>query len=76
MKKFATGGFVGGHSYTGDRQLARVNSGEMILNPGQQRNLLDLANGKVGAGGGQVNFKIRGTDLIGVMENEMRRRKG
>ena len=76
MKKFATGGFVGGNSYTGDKELVRVNSGELILNPTQQRNLLNLANGKAGAGGGQVDFRIRGTDLIGVMENEMRRRKG
>lgn len=68
MKKFATGGFVGGNSYTGDKQMVRVNSGELILNPTQQKNLLALANGKTGAGG-QVTFKIRGADLVGAIKN-------
>ena len=73
MKKFATGGFVGGNSYSGDKQLARVNSGELILNPSQQRNLLNLANGKSG-NNGQVEFKIRGADLVGTLNNYNRLR--
>lgn len=68
MKKFANGGFIGGHSYAGDKQVARVNSGELVLNPTQQRNLLNLANGKQ-ASGGQVEFKIRGADLVGSLRN-------
>ncbi len=36
---FATGGMVGGNSPVGDKLFARVNSGEMILNQAQQRNL-------------------------------------
>ena len=36
---FATGGIVGGNSFYGDRILARVNSGELILNGEQQRRL-------------------------------------
>lgn len=51
---YATGGIVGGNSYTGDRLLARVNSGEMILNREQQRRLFALANGG-GAGTGTGN---------------------
>ena len=73
MKKFANGGFVGGNSYSGDKQLARVNSGELILNPSQQRNLLNLANGKSG-NNGQVEFKIRGADLVGALSNYNRLR--
>ncbi len=42
---FASGGIVGGSSTSGDRLVARVNSGEMILNRSQQRRLFDLANG-------------------------------
>lgn len=41
---FATGGIVGGSSITGDKLLARVNSGEMILNKDQQRNLFKMLN--------------------------------
>lgn len=39
VPKFAQGGIVGGSSYYGDRILARVNSGEMILNTEQQRRI-------------------------------------
>ena len=75
MNKFANGGIVGGNSYTGDRTTARVNSGEMILNKAQQGTLWNMLNGKGGLGG-HVDFKIRGTDLIGVMNNELSRRRG
>lgn len=42
---FANGGTVPGTSYSGDRVLARVNSGEMILNAMQQARLFAIANG-------------------------------
>ncbi len=45
---FATGGIVGGNSKTGDKLLARVNSGEMILNATQQRNLFRMINAPAG----------------------------
>ena len=48
---FEHGGVVGGSSYSGDRVPARVNSGEMILNKGQQNHLWKAANG-IGGGGG------------------------
>lgn len=75
MSKFADGGIVGGNSTHGDRNIARVNSGEMILNKAQQGTLWSMLNGKGGMGG-RVNFKIKGSDLIGVMENEVRKRNG
>lgn len=43
-QKFASGGIVDGNSYTGDRLLTRVNSGEMILNKEQQSKLFRLIN--------------------------------
>lgn len=42
---FATGGIVGGTSYTGDKMRANVNSGEMILNKAQQSELFAALNG-------------------------------
>lgn len=75
MKKFAHGGIVGGNSTRGDHNMARVNSGEMILNKAQQGTLFSMLNGKGGMGG-NVNFKIKGADLIGVINNENSRRRG
>lgn len=68
MKKFATGGIVGGNSTHGDRNMVRVNSGEMILNKAQQGTLWSMLNGKGGVGG-NVEFKIRGADLVGTINN-------
>jgi hypothetical protein len=47
IPRFENGGVVGGNSYTGDKILARVNSGELILNQKQQNKLnneLDNSN--------------------------------
>lgn len=71
LTAFANGGIVGGSSFSGDRLYARVNSGEMILNGLQQKRLFDLLDGKGGFGSsaGQVEFKIKGSDLYGTMKN-------
>jgi TP901 family phage tail tape measure protein len=54
--KFAEGGImggvVGGNSPSGDRLLARLNSGEMILNKPQQGNLYRALHGGAAGGGG------------------------
>lgn len=42
IPKFAEGGVVGGSSYYGDRILARLNSGELVLNQGQQAVISDM----------------------------------
>ena len=65
---FANGGIVGGTSYTGDKLLARVNSGEMVLNGRQQARLFSMINSGAGTGG-QVEFKIKGKELVGVINN-------
>lgn len=78
VKGFAKGGIVGGNSYSGDKLLARINSGEMVINQDQQRKLWnelntpyvidnqDISNTNFG---GQVEFKIKGTELVGVLNN-------
>ena len=70
-QKFATGGIVGGNSFYGDRVSAQVNSGEMILNRSQQARLFQMANS--GGMGGQVEFHISGTELVGVLNNQNRK---
>lgn len=67
---FANGGIIGGSMMHGDNMLARVNSGEMILNGNQQSNLFNMINnGNNGAFGGNVHFVLRGADLYGSMKN-------
>ena len=70
---YAQGGIIGGSSYSGDRLLANVNSGEMILNSRQQRNLFNLLDtGTMPQRGGtnvQVTGVVRGTDLLLVQKN-------
>lgn len=72
--KFAGGGIVGGNSTIGDYNLARVNSGEMILNGTQQKRLFNMLNGEGGlsdesSGGQKVELVVRGQDLVGVLNN-------
>jgi hypothetical protein len=69
LPAFANGGIVGGNSYIGDKVLARVNSGEMILNQKQQKNLFSMLNNGSVNGGGSVEFKIKGKELVGVLNN-------
>lgn len=76
MSKFANGGIVGGSSSVGDKNIIRANSGEMILTKGQQTTLFNaIKSGNLG-GGGNVQFKIKGTDLIGVINNTNSKMRG
>ena len=67
LTAFANGGIVGGNSYTGDKILARLNSGEMVLNRTQQGNLFNMISNNNKAE--DVVFTIRGKDLVGVINN-------
>ena len=70
MPMYATGGIVGGNSFVGDNMLIRANSGEMILNKKQQANLFNLLDGGYMAkslSSGNVEFKIKGKELVGVL---------
>ena len=50
----------------------------MILNGSQQKRLFNLLDGSESmtssTGGGQVEFKIRGTELIGCINNTQKKR--
>jgi hypothetical protein len=57
---YASGGIVGGNSYTGDNLWARVNSGEMIIPYNDWHN---------SNAAGNVHFVIEGSQLKGVLDN-------
>jgi len=75
LPKFANGGIVGGSSFSGDKIMAGLNSGEMVLNGGQQSTLFGLLNGQGSTNGantingGTVEFVIEGKHLKGVLDN-------
>ena len=70
---YAEGGIIPGNSFAGDKVMAMVNSGEMILNTHQQKNLFDMLNGITGTGISsskvEITGKIRGKDLLLVQKN-------
>lgn len=70
MPKFADGGIVQGSSFN-DGIIARVSTGEMILNRNQQSNLFNLLDRGAtnGITSGEVEFKIGEKALIGVLKN-------
>ena len=74
IPKFAGGGIVPGSSYSGDKVMAGLNSGEMILNSMQQQRLFNMLNGGAIASAPQVELKVRGTDLVAVLNNYSARR--
>lgn len=45
VQSYATGGIIPGNSYSGDKVVAHVNSGEMILNAREQARLFQIATG-------------------------------
>lgn len=69
LPKFESGGIIGGNSFKGDNIMARVNSGEMILNGNQQANLFRMANGGLNGQMREVEFKIKGDTLVGAINN-------
>lgn len=72
LKGYNTGGIIEGNSIHGDKVLARVNSGEMVLNKRQQSNLfrqLNNATNNASVLGNNVTFTIHGSELVGVIDN-------
>ena len=74
FSKFEKGGIVGGNNTSGDRNIIRANSREMVLTRAQQGNLFNLI--KNGGAGGQVEFVLRGDRLVGAIRNHESRIRG
>ena len=68
IPKFETGGIVGGSSFYGDKILARVNSGELILNTSQQAKLYNALQDGGSSGGVVGKVTIKGSDLQLALE--------
>lgn len=78
IPKFETGGIFTGGTLTGDKGLARLNRGEMILNMSQQSKLFDAINsGKFGGGNaGSISIgfdRVRGEDIYLSLKNYIKR---
>lgn len=73
---YNNGGIISGGPTSGDKILARVNAGEMILNQGQQSNLFRAINsGKLGGNGNlasTVTTSVRAKDIILTINNELK----
>lgn len=77
---FTDGGFVPGSSFTGDNVLARVNSGELILNKSQQANLWKAAHGKFSPAAQRgslqnLRFEIEGKKLVAILNQQSKIKK-
>lgn len=72
LQSFSQGGIFQGSKTVGDRNLARVNSGEMILTKTQQGNLfriLDNNTAGLGGGVGVSSVRVKGSDLYLALSN-------
>lgn len=71
IKGFSQGGIFSGNSVVGDNNIARVNSGEMILTKTQQSNLFRLLDNNTAAGGNVSagTVRVKGSDLYIALSN-------
>lgn len=63
--KFEQGGFVPGLPQYGDQVIARLNPGEAVLNNQQQKQFMDMANGRGQAEGGSI------AELVSAIKNQV-----
>ena len=78
--RFANGGIISGASTIGDYNIARVNSGEMILNGSQQKRLFNIINNGEGVSSTQsapqeVKLRVEGKDLVATLNTYNNRMK-
>lgn len=73
---FEMGGIVPGSNYSNDKVPIMANSGERILTAAQNSNFTTFLNaGTLNSSfnGREVIFKIQGTELVGVLNNQSRK---
>lgn len=69
IKQMNGGGIVGGSGISGDNNLVRLNTGEMVLNRNQQTRLLNLADGHNQGGISVGTVRVKGSDLYLALSN-------
>ncbi len=71
LPQFAQGGIVQGFDYQGDKVLARLNSGELVLPRTDQAKLWRaIQSGNLGSTEPQyIEVRVKGKDLVGVLRN-------
>lgn len=72
LQSFSQGGIFQGSKTVGDHNLARVNSGEMIITKTQQSNLFRLLDNNTAGLGGSVgvsSVRVRGSDIYLALSN-------
>ena len=80
LGNFASGGIVPYGKNVSDKNIVHVNGGEAILNQTQQKRLWNILSGQESMmmspafAGGQVEFKIKGDTLVGVLSNYNRKK--
>lgn len=79
IQGYATGGIIPGSASNHDSVLTMLQPQEMVLNQRQQSHLFEMLNGRSGFGEEvqatpQVEFKIRGQELVGILNNYSTRR--
>lgn len=75
IPRFENGGIVGGNSSKGDKILARLNSGELVLTKDQQGTLYGLLNNRSRSVEVSGEFKVRGRDLVAAIDNNNKFKK-
>ena len=69
IKQMNGGGIVGGSGISGDSNLVRLNTGEMVLNRNQQMRLLNIADGHYQGGMSVSTVRVKGSDLYLALSN-------
>jgi hypothetical protein len=70
IKGFEQGGIIGA-TMGPDNTIAKVRTGEMVLNADQQKNLFDMINGGGGGGGGDIVIQINEREIARAVRNQV-----